>query len=257
MTNGAVSGRRVATTRRHECAGGGSSRRHGRSHVGLRGAPDSAIAATANVESRIVVAGDADFVNALRFAPGSHPGIIVLRLPNDWTPAERADRLMAVLNAGVASSGARPAAHHVPATMWPRSAPAIHSCSSPSNFVGAMSDNAARTVTLPEDLHAFAQERVRPAGRGPGRPSTSSPRRGASTPSRPSTCSPTSSASRRPRTHPGRDREPRADHDERRGVVGRARVQRAAERREAAERHTPAPLKPQRGVPCRPSTTQC
>jgi len=72
--------------------------------VGLRGAPDAAVASAAKAQSRIVVAGDTDFANALRFPPGSHPGIIVLRLPNDWTPAERAQRLMDVLVAGVALS---------------------------------------------------------------------------------------------------------------------------------------------------------
>jgi predicted nuclease of predicted toxin-antitoxin system len=69
--------------------------------VGLRGATDATIAATAKSESRIVVAGDTDFANALRFPPGSHPGIVVLRLPNAWTPAERAERLTSVLDTGV------------------------------------------------------------------------------------------------------------------------------------------------------------
>jgi len=65
--------------------------------VGLRGATDIAIATRAAADSRIVVAGDADFANALRFPPGSHPGMIVLRLPSAWAPAERADRLIAAL----------------------------------------------------------------------------------------------------------------------------------------------------------------
>ena len=66
--------------------------------AGLRGATDDAIARTASVEGRIVVAGDTDFANALRFPPGTHPGIIVLRLPNAWTSRERAERLTAALD---------------------------------------------------------------------------------------------------------------------------------------------------------------
>ena len=76
--------------------------------AGLRGATDAAIARTAAAEGRIVVAGDTDFANALRFPPGTHPGIIVLRLPNAWTPRERAGRLMAALDStllGVLSGG--------------------------------------------------------------------------------------------------------------------------------------------------------
>ena len=64
----------------------------------LRGATDAAIARTATAEGRVVVAGDIDFANALRFPPGTHPGIIVLRLPNGWSPRERAERLLAALD---------------------------------------------------------------------------------------------------------------------------------------------------------------
>jgi predicted nuclease of predicted toxin-antitoxin system len=66
--------------------------------VGLRGTPDAAVQARAAAEGRIVVSGDVDFANALRFAPGSHPGIIVLRVPNAWAPADRARRVVAVLD---------------------------------------------------------------------------------------------------------------------------------------------------------------
>jgi len=40
----------------------------------------------------MVVAGDVDFANTLRFPPGSHPGILVLRLPNDDIRARIARR---------------------------------------------------------------------------------------------------------------------------------------------------------------------
>jgi predicted nuclease of predicted toxin-antitoxin system len=66
--------------------------------AGLSGATDAEVARTASAEGRIVVAGDTDFANALRFPPGTHPGIIVLRLPNAWTPRERAERLVAALD---------------------------------------------------------------------------------------------------------------------------------------------------------------
>jgi predicted nuclease of predicted toxin-antitoxin system len=65
---------------------------------GLRGASDATVHTRAVTEARIVVSGDTDFANALRFPPGSHPGIIVLRIPNEWTPSERARRLAIVLD---------------------------------------------------------------------------------------------------------------------------------------------------------------
>ncbi len=65
---------------------------------GLRGAPDDTVYARAVAESRVLVSGDTDFANTLRFRPGTHPGIVVLRVPNGWTPAERARRLKAALD---------------------------------------------------------------------------------------------------------------------------------------------------------------
>jgi predicted nuclease of predicted toxin-antitoxin system len=60
--------------------------------VGLRGASDDAIAARARATSSIVVSGDLDFSNALRFPPGTHPGIVVTRLPDAIAPADMAAR---------------------------------------------------------------------------------------------------------------------------------------------------------------------
>lgn len=62
--------------------------------VGLRGAPDDQVFARARSEKRIVISGDVDFANTLRFPPGSHAGIVVLRLPNDWPPAARSQRAL-------------------------------------------------------------------------------------------------------------------------------------------------------------------
>jgi predicted nuclease of predicted toxin-antitoxin system len=75
--------------------------------AGLRGAPDEAVFDRAVAERRVIVAGDLDFANTLRFRPGSHAGIVVLRLPSDWGPSARATRaasavteVLAFLDAG-------------------------------------------------------------------------------------------------------------------------------------------------------------
>lgn len=59
--------------------------------------PDEAIAARARETSSIVVSGDLDFSNALRFPPGTHPGIVVARLPDVMTPADMAARIGAAI----------------------------------------------------------------------------------------------------------------------------------------------------------------
>ena len=70
--------------------------------VGLRGHPDSEIQARAVEEQRIVAAADLDFADARRFPPGTHPGIVVLRVPNSWDSKARAERLAS----GVDEAGA-------------------------------------------------------------------------------------------------------------------------------------------------------
>jgi len=67
--------------------------------VGLWGATDDAIAARAQATSSIVVSGDLDFSNALRFPPGTHPGIVVARLPDAIPPADMAARIVAAIAA--------------------------------------------------------------------------------------------------------------------------------------------------------------
>jgi predicted nuclease of predicted toxin-antitoxin system len=66
--------------------------------VALRGADDDAVMARAIAERRILVTGGVDFANALRFPPGSHSGLFVLRLPMEWSPQERAARLVVALD---------------------------------------------------------------------------------------------------------------------------------------------------------------
>jgi predicted nuclease of predicted toxin-antitoxin system len=65
--------------------------------AGLRGHSDDDVFARAKLEERLLLTADLDFANALRFPPGTHPGIVVLRVPDDWSAAERAERLTAAL----------------------------------------------------------------------------------------------------------------------------------------------------------------
>ena len=75
--------------------------------AGLRGATDDSIAARALVDGRIVVSADLDFANALRFPPGSHPGIVVSRLSDLATTGEVAERIVAAIaDLGAAIDGA-------------------------------------------------------------------------------------------------------------------------------------------------------
>ncbi len=48
----------------------------------------------ARTEGRIVVSADTDFSNILAFPPGSHPGVVVLRVPADWNSEQRSGRLV-------------------------------------------------------------------------------------------------------------------------------------------------------------------
>lgn len=50
--------------------------------VGLRGRSDQAIFEYAQAHNSIIVTADTDFANVLDYPLGTHPGIIVLRLPN-------------------------------------------------------------------------------------------------------------------------------------------------------------------------------
>jgi predicted nuclease of predicted toxin-antitoxin system len=57
---------------------------------------------TQRTELRIVVSGDLDFSNALRFPVGTHPGIVVARLADVLSPHEMA----AIIVAAIANVGA-------------------------------------------------------------------------------------------------------------------------------------------------------
>jgi predicted nuclease of predicted toxin-antitoxin system len=51
--------------------------------VGLRGHGDQEIFDYAQARGAILITGDKGFSNTLRFPPGTHAGIIVVRLPNE------------------------------------------------------------------------------------------------------------------------------------------------------------------------------
>ena len=59
---------------------------HAAEHVrdlGLGQAPDSQIAARVRTSSAVLMTRDLDFADIRNYPPGSYPGIIVLRLPDD------------------------------------------------------------------------------------------------------------------------------------------------------------------------------
>lgn len=62
---------------------------------GLRGSPDSVIWQAAQREARFLVTQDLDFLDLRSFAPGTHRGILLVRL---HSPSRQAlsDRIMAV-----------------------------------------------------------------------------------------------------------------------------------------------------------------
>jgi predicted nuclease of predicted toxin-antitoxin system len=51
--------------------------------IGLRGKSDAEIFTHAQASGTILVTTDKGFSNVLSFAPGSHAGIIVVRIPNE------------------------------------------------------------------------------------------------------------------------------------------------------------------------------
>ncbi len=51
--------------------------------VGLRGHSDSEVFEYAQTHGAVLVTADKGFANTLSFPPGSHAGIIVLRVPNE------------------------------------------------------------------------------------------------------------------------------------------------------------------------------
>ena len=59
---------------------------------GLGGCPDPAVAAAAQAEGRMLITLDRGLANIRSYPPGSHPGMIVLRIPD-----QRTDRVLDAL----------------------------------------------------------------------------------------------------------------------------------------------------------------
>lgn len=66
--------------------------------VGLRGHADEEVFDYAQKRNAILISGDKGFGNVLRFPPGTHHGIVVLRLPNELPVNELNHMLLTALD---------------------------------------------------------------------------------------------------------------------------------------------------------------
>ena len=69
---------------------------------GLRGRDDATVWIAAQAEKRFLITQDLDFSDARVFAPGTHAGILLVRLPDDeqWRAAEWVIRWLSRPDAG-------------------------------------------------------------------------------------------------------------------------------------------------------------
>jgi predicted nuclease of predicted toxin-antitoxin system len=65
--------------------------------IGLRGRTDAEVFAYAQSRGAVLVTADKGFANLLRFPPGSHSGLIVLRVPNELPTHEVNQELLRAL----------------------------------------------------------------------------------------------------------------------------------------------------------------
>lgn len=65
--------------------------------VGLRGHSDSDVFAYAQAQAATLISCDKGFTNLLNFPVGSHAGIIVIRIPDEASPAQLNDELLRAL----------------------------------------------------------------------------------------------------------------------------------------------------------------
>jgi predicted nuclease of predicted toxin-antitoxin system len=65
--------------------------------AGLRGRPDSEIAARAREEGRVLVSADLGFANILSYPTGSHPGIVIARFPSETPVSTLNDAIVAAI----------------------------------------------------------------------------------------------------------------------------------------------------------------
>jgi len=66
--------------------------------VGLRGRPDGEVFAHGVAHGLTLLTADLGFANLLRFPLGTHRGIIVAHLPNEWTVGRINDAIVAALS---------------------------------------------------------------------------------------------------------------------------------------------------------------
>jgi predicted nuclease of predicted toxin-antitoxin system len=67
--------------------------------LNLRGSPDSRIYEVAQQRQAVLVTGDADFGNLLRFPLGAHFGIVVIQFPTVMRTRELAEQIATALSA--------------------------------------------------------------------------------------------------------------------------------------------------------------
>jgi predicted nuclease of predicted toxin-antitoxin system len=65
--------------------------------AGLRGHTDPEIAARAKADGRVLVSADLGFANVLRYPTGSHPGMVVARLPSEVPASQLCETIVAAL----------------------------------------------------------------------------------------------------------------------------------------------------------------
>jgi len=65
--------------------------------AGLRGCTDEEVIAYARARGAVLITADKGFANILRFPPGTHAGILVLRMPNELSVPELNRRLLQAL----------------------------------------------------------------------------------------------------------------------------------------------------------------
>jgi predicted nuclease of predicted toxin-antitoxin system len=65
--------------------------------VGLRGHSDQEVFDYAQSQGAILVTADKDFSNALRFPPGTHSGIIVVRVPDELPTSKVNQEILSAL----------------------------------------------------------------------------------------------------------------------------------------------------------------
>ncbi len=61
--------------------------------VGLRGSSDTKVAEYAREHDSILISRDLDFGNILLYPQGSHHGVLVIRLPHDFTGKQITEKL--------------------------------------------------------------------------------------------------------------------------------------------------------------------